>query len=76
MLVKAENREKIDEREKKYVEEAAYEENFAEHAIKEYLEHEQELTISAEWLILKDNGYFAISSENRNDIFYFQTFFV
>lgn len=63
---------KYDEREKKYVEEAAYEENFAEHAIKEYLEHEQELTISAEWLILKDNGYFAVSSENRDDIFYFQ----
>ena len=58
--------------EDKYVEEGAYEINFVENAIKEYQKHEAELTISAEWLILSNYGYFAISSENRNDIYYFQ----
>ncbi|MBR5317204.1 MAG: S8 family serine peptidase [Lachnospiraceae bacterium] len=58
--------------EDKYTEEETCEVSFVENAMKEYRVHEEELTISAEWLILKNYGYFAISSENRNDIYYFQ----
>ena len=57
---------------KRYEKESSYEENFAINAIKEYQEHEEQLTISAEWLILKKYGYFVISSENREDIYYFR----
>lgn len=55
-----------------YEEKLSYEESFATNVIKEYQKHEEELTISAEWLILKKYGYFVISSDNRNDIFHFR----
>lgn len=55
-----------------YEEQLSYEEEFITNAIKEYQRHEEELTISAEWLILKKYGYFVISSDNRNDIFHFR----
>lgn len=55
-----------------YEEKLSYEEGFVENAIREYMKHEEELTISAEWLILNKYGYFVISSDNRNDIFHFR----
>ena len=55
-----------------YEEKLSYEESFATNAINEYRKHEEELTVSAEWLILKKYGYFVISSDNRNDIFHFR----
>ncbi|MBQ8278250.1 MAG: S8 family serine peptidase [Roseburia sp.] len=63
---------KLNETEKKYVEVATYEEAFVENAIKEYQEYEAELSVSAEFLILKRYAYFAVSSANRKDIYYFQ----
>jgi len=56
----------------KYLKEKSYEENFAVNVMQEYQEHEKQLTISAEWLILKKYAYFVISSENREDIFHFR----
>lgn len=49
----------------------AYEEDFITNAIKKYQEYEKELTLSADWLMIRDNGYFAVSSNNREDIYYF-----
>lgn len=55
-----------------YEEKLSYQEGFVTNAIKEYQKHEEELTISAEWLMLNRYGYFVISSDSRNDIFHFR----
>ncbi len=57
----------------KYSESEACREDFLEYAKKEYLSLQDKLTVSAEFLILQKNtGEFAISSENRENIYYYQ----
>lgn len=55
-----------------YKEAASHSEGFIANALKTYQSYEEELSISAEFLMLKNDGYFAVSSHNRNDIYYFQ----
>lgn len=54
-----------------YRETAAYEEEFVENAIKNYKMYEKQLSVSAEWLMLRNYGQFAVSSDNRADIYLF-----
>lgn len=61
----------LTENKTEYQEVASYEEDFIVNAIKAYQEYEEELSISAEWLMLKNDGHFAVSSNNREDIYYF-----
>ncbi|MBR2401574.1 MAG: InlB B-repeat-containing protein [Lachnospiraceae bacterium] len=55
-----------------YKETSSYEENFITNALATYRTYEEELSVSAEFLMLKNYGYFAISSHDRNDIYHFQ----
>ena len=55
-----------------YKEVSSYEESFIANALATYRSYEEELSVSAEFLMLKNYGYFAVSSHDRNDIYYFQ----
>lgn len=56
-----------------YEETAHREEGFLENAVKAYLAYKKKLTVAAEFLILQKNtGEFAISSANRETIYYYQ----
>lgn len=59
------------EGEGEYQQVRAYEEDFITNALKIYQKYEEKLTTSAEWLMLRNEGYFAVSSDNREDIYYF-----
>lgn len=54
-----------------YQEAATYEEEFVENAIRNYETYEKQLSVSAEWLMLRNYGQFAVSSNNRADIYLF-----
>ncbi len=55
-----------------YKETASHSEGFIANALNTYQSYEEELSISAEYLMLRNDGYFAVSSHNRNDIYYFE----
>lgn len=54
-----------------YYETAHYEDDFVKNALEEYETYEKQLSVSADWLMLKNEGQFAVSSNNRQDIYLF-----
>jgi len=54
-----------------YCENSVYEEPFIVNAIKAYEAYEKKLSVSAEWIMLRNYGQFAVSSNDRADIYLF-----